>query len=188
MKQKRYQFLWPRDGQDPGVSQELLVVRPSLLQGQTSSGLIPVPRAPIRRRPHLEAQAGRSTLPPDFRWSTFRQPRAPHSGPASLQQGGLTAPGQVASCTRDDAQSVYLAVSEGRTGGRGWGTEAIQVENEWINPPVWASGSSEERGASPIQVGATLSNGNTGANFRSWRSGQQEGCTLALAGFSNCDL
>ena len=72
------------------------------------------------------------------------------------------APGQVASCTRDDAQSVYLAVSEGRTGGRGWGTEAIQVENEWINPPVWASGPSQERGASPIQVGATLSDGNTG--------------------------
>lgn len=30
-----YQLLWPHDGQDPGVSQKLLVVKTGLLQGQT---------------------------------------------------------------------------------------------------------------------------------------------------------
>ena len=44
-----------------------------------------------------------------------------------------------------------------------------------MNPLGWAVGPCEERGGGPIQVGAWLRDGNTGAKCRAWRPGQQEG-------------
>lgn len=38
VRRKLYQFLWPHDGQDPGVRQKLLVVQPGLLNGQRTGG------------------------------------------------------------------------------------------------------------------------------------------------------
>lgn len=38
VRRKCYQFLWPHDGQDPGVCQKLLVVQPGLLHGQRTGG------------------------------------------------------------------------------------------------------------------------------------------------------
>ena len=44
-----------------------------------------------------------------------------------------------------------------------------------MKPLDWAMGPCVERGGGPIQVGAWLRDGNTGATFRAWRPGQQEG-------------